>query len=128
MSLQRWASVLVVSDSPTATLLPSTQSAVSAAKQIGSGDDVVLLTVGSEGPPTQVPEGVSAIFHYSTKSLALPETWALAIHQVTTTKVEDCKAVIGTSTKTGSSVIPRAAALLNVSPISDILEVIDSGK
>ncbi|KAL7560808.1 hypothetical protein ACA910_013294 [Epithemia clementina (nom. ined.)] len=125
-ALRRWASVLVVSDSPNANLLPGTQSAVTAAQQIGKGDDVVLLTVGHEGPPTQVPEGVTSVFYCATKAMALPETFALAIQQVATSKLDDCMAIVCPGTKTGSSLIPRAAALLNVSPMSDIIQVIDS--
>lgn len=128
---KRWASVLVVSDSPTATVLPGTQSAVTAATQIGKQgqDDIILLTVGMEGPPTKVPQGVSKVFHCSTKALPLPETFALAIQQVvatSSTKVDDCMAVLAPATKTGSSFIPRAAALLNASPVSDIIQVLDS--
>lgn len=130
---RRWASVLVVSDSPTSTLLPGVQSAVTAAQQISAGGDnneVVLLTVGNAGPPTQIPQGVKAVWHCSTQAMALPESIALAIQHVVATGniVQDCQAVVAPATKAGSSFIPRAAALLQVSPISDVLQIIDAGK
>eukprot|EP00522_Entomoneis_paludosa_P018215 CAMPEP_0172448894 /NCGR_PEP_ID=MMETSP1065-20121228/7789_1 /TAXON_ID=265537 /ORGANISM="Amphiprora paludosa, Strain CCMP125" /LENGTH=350 /DNA_ID=CAMNT_0013200485 /DNA_START=219 /DNA_END=1271 /DNA_ORIENTATION=+ len=122
----RWASILVVSESSTPELLPATQSAVTAAQQFGSDHDIVLVTAGSQGPPTQIPQGVSSVHHCTvTSNVVTPETWALAIQQATEAAT-DAMAVIGTSSKTGSSVLPRAAALLNVSPISDVLQVVDA--
>ena len=56
----------------------------------------------------------------------LAESTANAIQHVAETK--DCNIVLGTSTKFGSTVIPRAAALLDVSPITDILEIHDESK
>lgn len=107
-------------------MTPATQSAVTAARQLGGDNKIVLLTAGNQGPPGQIPEGVTAVYHFAVNgSAVLPESWALAVQRLVSTELKDCEVVIGASTKTGSSVIPRAAALLNASPISDVLQVID---
>ena len=41
---------------------------------------------------------------------------------------DDCNIVMGTASKFGSTVVPRAAALLDVSPVTDILEIEDESE
>jgi electron transfer flavoprotein alpha subunit len=123
-SLSRWASTLVLAeplDSNGATP-GQTQSAVTAAAHFGQ--PVALLVVG-EIPPAQIPVGVATVYHVPIAD-RLAESAAAAIQAVATEK--DCSIVLGTSTKYGSTVIPRAAALLDVSPITDILEIIDESE
>lgn len=117
----RWASTLVVSEPLNdGTVTPGqTQSTVTAAQAFGQ--DVELLVVGSEAP-TEIPEGVAKV-HFVPLPDKLAESVALSIEQVA--NANDCNIVLGTSTKFGSTVIPRAAALLDVSPITDILEIQD---
>ena len=123
-SLRRLASTLVISEPlDESGIAPGqTRSAVTAATQFGQGVD--LLVVGMV-PPTQIPVGVTNVYHVPLND-KLAETTASAIQHVAETK--DCNTVLGTSTKFGSTVIPRAAALLNVSPITDILEIQDESK
>jgi hypothetical protein len=117
----RWASTLVVSEPLTESgaTPPGTQSSVTAAAQLGQ--DVDLLVVGDQAP-SQVPAGVSNVYHVAIGD-RLAESVAAAIQAVATSK--DCSIVLGTSSKFGSTVIPRAAALLDASPITDILEILD---
>lgn len=123
----RWASTLVVSEPLTeeGATPPATQSAVHAAASVSPSNDISLLVVG-EHPPKQVPVGVSKIYHVPIAD-RLAETVASAI-EATAATAGDCNVVVGTSTKFGSTVIPRAAALLDVSPITDILEIQDESK
>lgn len=98
-----------------------TQSTVSAAAQLGQ--PIELLVVG-EAAPTKIPDGVSKVYHVPIGD-KLAETVANAIKATTSA---DTSVVMGTSSKFGSTVIPRAAALLQVSPITDILEIHDDSK
>ena len=118
-----WASTLVLSEplNGTVTTAP-TQATVTAAKAFGQ--EIELLVVG-ESAPTEIPEGVTKV-HFVPLQDKLAESVALACQQVA--EANDCTVVLGTSTKFGSTVIPRAAALLDVSPITDILEIQDASK
>jgi electron transfer flavoprotein alpha subunit len=120
----RWASTLVVSEPllVDGATPPGTQSTVTAANQLGQAVD--LLVVGDVAP-SKVPEGVTNVYHVPIGD-RLAETVASAIQSVATSK--DCSVVMGTSSKFGSTVIPRAAALLQVSPITDILQIQDESK
>lgn len=123
----RWASTLVVSDpliESSQVTSPGTQSAVTAASLLEPSQAIHLLVVGSK-LPSQVPKGVSKIVHASSYDPHLSESVALAIQQATEA---DTSHVVTTSSKFGSTVVPRAAALLNVSPITDIIQIISSGK
>ncbi|KAL3935201.1 MAG: hypothetical protein SGBAC_009232 [Bacillariaceae sp.] len=117
----RWASTLVLSEPllQGGVTPAQTQSTVTAAQSFGQ--DIELLVVGTEAP-TEIPEGITKIHHVPLDD-QLAESVASAIETVATTN--DCSVVLGTSTKFGSTVIPRAAALLDVSPITDILEIQD---
>ena len=127
----RFASVLVVSDplSEDGSLPVATQSAVTAAMkwlQV-TGDatnDCILLTTGPAGPSSSL-EGVTKAVNATTDSKVV-ETAANAIQQAAEKYSPDV--IMGTATKWGSSVIPRAAALLQKSPLSDVLEIIDASK
>lgn len=119
----RWASTLVVSEPLVdGATPPGTQSTVTAANQLGQAVD--LLVVGDVAP-SKVPVGVTNVYHVPIGD-RLAETVASAIQSVATSK--DCSVVMGSSSKFGSAIIPRAAALLQVSPITDILQIQDESK
>lgn len=116
----RWASTLVVSEPLVGGATPAgTQATVTAAEKFGQ--PITLLVVG-EDVPTQVPAGVTKVYHVPIGD-RLSETVAAAIQVAT--ENSDTTVVLGTSSKFGSTVIPRAAALLNISPITDIIEIQD---
>ncbi|CAJ1951670.1 unnamed protein product [Cylindrotheca closterium] len=118
-----WASTLVLSEPLNESITPAqTQSTVTAARSFGQ--DIELLVVGNDAP-TEIPEGVTKVYHVALGD-RLAESVALAIESVAT--ANDCSVVLGASTKFGSTVIPRAAALLDVSPITDILEIQDESE
>ena len=121
----RLASTLVVSEPllEGGVVTPGTQSAVSAAQQLG-GDNLSLLVVDAEAP-TQIPEGVDRVFHVPIGD-RLSETVASAIQAVCASETN--QHVVAPATKFGSTVVPRAAALLQVSPVTDIIEIVASGK
>jgi electron transfer flavoprotein alpha subunit len=124
-SRSRWASTLVLSDPLTgdAWVPPSTQSAVQAATVLAPGNDILLLIVGDVAP-VKSPVGVTKILHAATaNSHATAETIATAIQQAAEA-ADDLTHIVGASTKYGSMVIPRAAALLGSSPVTDIVEIL----
>jgi electron transfer flavoprotein alpha subunit len=98
----------------------ATQSTVTAATKLENGNDIHLLVVGSTSP-TKIPANVSKVYHVPIDD-KLSETVATAVVSVID---DDCTVVMGTASKFGSTVIPRAAALLDVSPVTDILEIED---
>jgi len=97
-----------------------TQSTVTAATKLNNGNDINLLVVGGI-VPTKIPSGIKTIFHVPIDD-KLSETVANAIVDIVG---DDCNIVIGTASKFGSTVLPRAASLLDVSPVTDILEILD---
>ena len=129
------ASTLVISEPLGADgITPAgTQSTVTAATKLsssssgggGGGDTTTinLLVVGSI-VPTKIPMGISKVFHVPIDD-KLSETVANSIIEIID---DDYNVVIGTASKFGSTVIPRTAALLDVSPITDILEIQDDSK
>lgn len=116
------ASTLVISEplDPDGVTSVATQSAVTAAAKLKNGNDIHLLVVGGASP-TKVPLGISKVYHVPIDD-KLSETVASAVAE---TVDNDCNVVVGASSKFGSTVVPRAAALLDVSPITDILEIED---
>lgn len=136
----RRASVLVVADplGDDGALPVATQSAVTAALQWlqakggdnanndDKDDECILLTTGPS-QATAVPAAVTSVLHATTTGkAAVAETAATAVRQA----AEKCSpdVIMGTATKWGSSVVPRAAALLQVSPLSDVVGVVDESK
>jgi electron transfer flavoprotein alpha subunit len=134
----RLASVLVVADPLAADghLSVATQSAVTAATTwLDARDDdaphhCVLLTMGVTPPSSRaLPAGVTAHTHaVTTTPNYVVETAAAAIVQAASTGGSTAKPdlVVGAATKWGSSVLPRAAALLQVSPVPDVVAILDA--
>lgn len=121
MVSHRMASTLVISEPLDAdgSTPAGTQSTVTAATKLNNGNDIHLLVVGAT-TPSKVPKGVSKVLHVPIDD-KLSETVANAVLAAS----DDCNVVMGTASKFGSTVVPRAAALLDVSPITDILEIED---
>lgn len=116
------ASTLVISEPLDANgrTPAGTQSTVTAATKLNNGNDINLLVVGGISP-TKIPSGLSKVYHVPIED-KLSETVATAVASIVD---EDCTVVMGTASKFGSTVVPRAAALLDVSPVTDISEIQD---
>ena len=120
------ASTLVISEPIPAngTTLPAASlAAISAASRLHSGP-ISVLCVNSDRPNnlSSLPSNVSSlIFAKSSSSPLLAEVVCQAIQKATTE--ETFTHVVAASTKFGSNFIPRIAAILGVSPITDIIEV-----
>lgn len=132
----RWASTLVISEpliQQQQQFPPSTLSTIAAAKQLHPDNSIHLLvvtdTTTSPDEITHVPEGVTKLqistCPQGSNSHHLSETMAHAIHQVCGQE-EEVSHVVATASKFGSSFLPRAAALLGVSPVTDVIEIVDA--
>jgi electron transfer flavoprotein alpha subunit len=87
---------------------------------------MTLLVVGAS-IPSQIPTGISKIVHYESSAAELTsEAVAMAIADAVRDD-PDIKYVVGSSTKFGASVVPRVAAVLHVSPITDVVQILASG-
>jgi electron transfer flavoprotein alpha subunit len=87
-----------------------------------------LLLIVGDVAPVKSPVGVTKILHAATaNSHATAETIATAIQQAAEA-ADDLTHIVGASTKYGSMVIPRAAALLGSSPVTDIVEILGPGE
>ena len=127
---RREASVLVVSDplAPDGSLPVATLSTVTAALQwinkVGDTDNqCILLTTGGQAPSV-LPQGVTHAVHATADDenvTRLVEPTANTIQAAAADKAPDM--IMGSATKWGSSVMPRAAALLQTSPLSDVVAI-----
>jgi electron transfer flavoprotein alpha subunit len=80
--------------------------------------------VVSDKAPTQIPRGISKVYHVNCGD-KLAETVASAMQQAQ--KNHSFTHILAPSSKFGSSIVPRAAALLNVSPVTDVMEILETG-
>ncbi|MGB0749028.1 MAG: electron transfer flavoprotein subunit alpha/FixB family protein [Magnetospiraceae bacterium] len=117
-------SVLVLAEHDNSALKASTLNAVAAATQLG---DVAVLVAGS-GAGAVAEEaariaGVTKVLHADDPAYAHPLAEALA--PLVVTAASGFEHVIAPATTTGKNVMPRVAAMLDVSQISDIVEVVD---
>lgn len=111
---------------------PSCLSAISAAGSICNDNSISILLAGS-GPSLQKAASHAASSHPSLSQVLvadndllthpLAETWADLVHFVQ--QKEKYSYIITSSSSFGKNILPRAAALLNVSPITDVIEISD---
>jgi electron transfer flavoprotein alpha subunit len=117
---------LIVAEHENGTLNPATRAAVSAAQQIGGDIHLLLLGEGIDALAEQCKclSGVSQILYEDDAQYAhpLPEVMAPAIASVGNAYSH----ILMAATTTGKDIMPRAAALLDVQQISDIIAVVDA--
>ena len=123
----RWATTLVLAEG--SGVSSATCQAVTAAAQLGN-DKITLLVVSgaSNTPPTQVPAGTTKLLHAAmSEAVVVPESVAAAVFAAVQAD-SDITHVVSTSSKFGSTVLPRAAALLSkesgCSPVHDVVQII----
>mmetsp|Transcript_15874 Transcript_15874/g.18446 ORF Transcript_15874/g.18446 Transcript_15874/m.18446 type:complete len:336 (+) Transcript_15874:272-1279(+) len=119
----RSASTLIVAEPtpPSATeLAPSTLSSITAAQKLHSGPITVLNTNPSLDT-SNLPSSVTAVINTNVKN-TLAETISLIIK-----KAHDANSyshIIAPATKFGSNILPRAAAMMDYSPVTDVIDVL----
>jgi hypothetical protein len=128
----RDASTLIVADpmdAASSSWSPATQAAVTAAHQ-WHPDHRLIVLVAAPTLPSSIPRGVSHVVHVTTDHLiAEPVARAIAntVQQASSGADAICH-VVGASTKWGATVVPRAAALLQTSPVTDVATIVDERK
>ena len=117
--------VLVLADHDNGHLRDTTLKTVTAARALSSDIDILVLGQGAEAAAqaaTKV-EGVRKVL--LAQSPELGQMIAEAVEAVVTPLMSGYDAVLIPSTTAGKNVAPRIAARLDVSQISDVIEVID---
>lgn len=124
-AVSRHNSTLVIADHNEGKLLPSTLSAIAAAKKIGG--DVTCLVVGKgvSGAASEVSkaDGLKKLLVADNEAFdgLLPE-------RITPVVLASCKQfqfthIVAASTAFGKNLLPRVASKLDVSPVSDVLDI-----
>lgn len=130
--------ILVIAELHEGKLHASTRHAVTAAAQIGGDIHVLIAGKGSEEGARQAAcvQGVSKVLACYDAAYChhLAENMALLIASIAASPLSPPQAggttggvyshILMTATTTGKDILPRAAALLDVSQISEIIEVI----
>lgn len=123
--LQRYQSTLVIAEHNNETLATITQNALTAAKQIGG--DVTVLVAGTKcGPVAEAvakAKGVAKVLVAESDAFKgfTPETLTPLI--LATQKQFNFSHIIAGATAFGKALLPRVASKLDVSPVSDIIQV-----
>ncbi|KAI3456968.1 hypothetical protein Pfo_013631 [Paulownia fortunei] len=126
----RSVSTLVLAEHEGGSVKASSLSAVEAAKFLGEDNSISLLLAGS-GPSLQEAAAHAASCHPSISKVLLAdsdkftyplaEPWAKLVHVVQ--QKGSYSHIIAGSGSFGKNILPRAAALVDVSPITDVIEI-----
>lgn len=134
-STSRNGSTLVIAEHENGAIKPPSLSALHAATCLPNNDDssVSLLLAGS-GPSLHQAASHAASSHPSISKVLvadsdtfknqLAEPWAKLVHLVQ--QRDGYSHIIAASNSFGKNVMPRAAALLDVSPVTDVTGISDS--
>lgn len=123
--VQRFQSTLVIAEHNDQALSPATQNTVTAAKKIG-GDVTVLVAGANSGPAADQAskiQGVSKVI--SASNAAFKGQTAESVTELVLALQNQHKFthILAGATAFGKNVTPRIAAKLDVSPISEIVDV-----
>ncbi|WP_367160821.1 FAD-binding protein [Kozakia baliensis] len=110
---------LVLIEAEGNTIKPASRSAVAAAKRFGNVD---VLLVGENGAEAAAKlEGIVRVLHADSTPL-LAETIAALIAD----RAGDYDHIVSAATAYGKNVLPRLAGLLDVQPITEVVEIMDA--
>lgn len=116
-------SILVIAEHDNDSIKTSTLNTVTAAQDIGDDIHVLVAGVGCQGAVTAAAEiaGVAKVISADAEAYAhqLPENVAPLLVEL----AKNYSHILSAATTTGKNLMPRAAALLDVAQISDIIEV-----
>ncbi len=117
---------LLIAEQAQGQLKPETAKTIFAASQLQQDCDVLLLGEGAQNAAEEVAKyaGVSKVLVNDNKDLShyLAENTADLIVSM----AGDYSHIVMAASTTGKNILPRVAALLDVSQISEIIEVIDA--
>ncbi|KAJ4726124.1 electron transfer flavoprotein subunit alpha, mitochondrial [Melia azedarach] len=134
-SISRSVSTLVLAEHENGLIKAQSVSAVEAAKSLNNENSVSMLLAGS-GPSLKEAAKHAASCHPSISqvlvadsdkfSYPIAELWAKLVHMIQ--QRDGYSHIISTSGSFGKNTLPRAAALLDVSPITDVIEISGSNQ
>jgi len=119
--------ILIIGEHDGQTLNPATAKTVTGARPMGAdGIDLVVFAESASAVAEQAAavEGVGRVLTIEDEAFAHPTAARLAPEIVAL--AGDYSHVLAPSTTFGKDLLPRAAALLGVNQVSDIMEVIDA--
>uniref|UniRef100_A0A5B7BSU9 Electron transfer flavoprotein subunit alpha n=1 Tax=Davidia involucrata TaxID=16924 RepID=A0A5B7BSU9_DAVIN len=129
-SIYRSLSTLVLAEHEGGSINSQSLSAVEAAKSLCEDNSVSMLLAGS-GPSLREAAANAASCHPSISQVLvadsdkfaypLAEPWAKLVHMIQ--QKSGYSHIIAASGSFGKNILPRAAALLDVSPITDVIEI-----
>jgi electron transfer flavoprotein alpha subunit len=119
--------VLVVADHDNIALKDNTNKTVTAALALSSDVDVLVAGASVAGVAEQAAKITGVRKVLTAQSDALGKQVAEAMSGAITPLMADYDAVLVPATSAGKNFAPRIAALLDVAPISEIIEVVDPG-
>ncbi|XP_013197071.1 electron transfer flavoprotein subunit alpha, mitochondrial [Amyelois transitella] len=126
--LRRLQSTLVIAEHNNETLLPITQNTLTAAKKIGG--DISVLVAGTKcGPAAELVAkagGISKVLVAESDAFKGFTAESLTPLILATQKQFNFTHIVAPASAIGKAVLPRVAAKLDVSPISDIIGVKDA--
>ncbi|XP_057530066.1 electron transfer flavoprotein subunit alpha, mitochondrial [Amaranthus tricolor] len=127
---QRFISTLVLAEHEGGTIKSSSISSVEAAKSLSKDNSISMLLAGS-GPSLQQAASHAASCHPLISQVLvvdsdkfvhpLAEAWGNLVKSIQ--KKENYTHILAASGSFGKNILPRAAALLDVSPITDVVEI-----
>lgn len=131
-AVQRYSHTLALLETSGSKVTPSSLSALTAAKEIKKPITALLLgpDAASAAPSVAELEGIEKVLVQSDERYEhyLPEQVAplvVSLIKGENDKVKDVSSFVVAASAMGKGVIPRAAAVLDVQPISDVIKVID---
>ena len=117
--------VLLIADHDGRALRDTTLKALTAAGQIGGDVDLLVLGAGARGVAEAAAKAAGVRAVLLAESEALGHQVAEAVADAVVPLAADYDVVLAPSTATGKNYMPRIAAKLDVSPISDVVAVVD---
>ncbi|KAL1207101.1 Electron transfer flavoprotein subunit alpha [Cardamine amara subsp. amara] len=134
-NLSRCISTLILAEHESGSIKPQTVSTVVAANSLGESSSISLLLAGS-GSSLQEAASQAASCHPSVSEVlvadsdkfeySLAEPWAKLVDFVR--QQRDYSHILASSSSFGKNILPRVAALLDVSPITDVVKILGSAQ
>ncbi|CAH1955517.1 unnamed protein product [Acanthoscelides obtectus] len=125
LQLKRFQSTLVIAEHNNEALLPITQNAITAAKKLGS--DVSVLVAGTKcGPASEAvakAAGVTKVLVAENEAFKGFTAESLTTLVLNAQKQNNYTHIIAGASAFGKAILPRIAAKLDVSPVSDVIDI-----
>jgi len=122
-------SVLVLAEHDGAKLNAGSLAAITAAKKINSGPVTVLVAGSNAKGAAEAASkvaGVDAVFEASDKKYDHAVAEPVASLLVSLQKQHKFTHIVGVASNEGKNIIPRTAAVLDVQPLSDVIQVVSN--